>query len=1113
MIYRFLTLALALMVVPTSSRGQSDSKAAPPRLKLLDPSATNVQFSNNIPESKHLNILTYEYLHNGGGVATGDLDNDGLADIYFTGNFVKNRLYKNNGNMRFEEVAAEAGILGSQGWDTGVSMVDINNDGYLDIYVCRSGPLEPELRANELYINNGNMTFTERAAEYGLDDRGYATQAAFLDYNGDGLLDMYLLNHNIRQMESFNPAEVVGQRDPYVGDKLYKNTGNGFVDVSEEAGIIGNPVGYGLGIAIGDLNNNGRPDIYVGNDFLERDYLYINNGDGTFTEKLKKAMPHIVQFSMGNDIADFNNDGWLDILAADMIAEGNYRQKTNMTGMDPTTFGYMVEDGFHYQYMSNTLQLNNGRAVFSDVGQLAGISNTDWSWAALMADFDNDRLKDIFIANGYYKEVADKDYDRYENKILDRVRAEEDLSILDFMPKLLARIPSTPISNYIFRNNGDLTFTKKNAAWGMDHPGFSTGAAYADLNNDGALDLVITNVNDKPYIYRNTAAAGRHYLRIKLDGPSNNRSGLGSRVTVYSGGEQQMIEHYLNRGFQSSMEDVVHFGLGNHLQADSAVVRWPDGKQQTIYNIAADQTKVLNYGDASHPVEKQKQQQEPLFSDITRQADLSYQHQENAYDDFAKEPLLPHKMSNFGPGIAVGDVNADGLDDFFVGGAHEQSGTLYIQNEEVSFSPAESQPWRFDSRSEDMEAAFFDADGDGSLDLYVVSGGSEFDPHSPELQDRLYLNDGEGNFEKSSAALPEMLTSGSVVAPGDFNDDGQTDLFVGGRLIPGRYPSPPRSYILKNDGGTFIDVTDEIAPDLHEAGMVTDAIWSDYNGDKQVDLMVVGEWMSILVMENEEGVFINKTSEAGLSDTNGWWFSIAEAGINEHGNMDYIGGNLGLNYTFRTSKKEPFQLFSGDFNEDGRQEIVMGYYNGGHLYPRRGKEIMQQQFPFIKKKFTTFDAYGRATLDDIFGQQKLSEALNYKARTFASSYLENGENGRFTVSPLPNMAQLSSVNGILTEDFNGDNRTDVVIAGNLYSSETHIPRNDASIGLFLARNEDGSLRSIPARESGLYAGGDVKDLERIRLGRNGERGILIAKNDDYLQLVKVNAEPRSSGRD
>ena len=1075
---------------------------------LLDPEHTNILFSNDIPETEHLNILTYEYLHNGGGVATGDLNNNGLPDIFFTGNYVANRLYKNNGNFQFEEIAEEAGLLGTQGWDTGVTMVDINGNGYLDIYVCRSGPLPPEHRANQLYINNGDMTFTESAAEYGLDDMGYATQAVFIDYNGNGLLDMFLLNHNIVPMEAFDPAEVTAQRDPYVGDKLFRNNGDGtFTEVSEEAGIIGNPLGYGLGVAVGDLNNNGWTDIYIANDFLERDYIYINNGDGTFTEKLKEATKQLVSFSMGNDIADFNNNGWLDILTTDMHAEDHYRQMTNMTGMDNTTFRYMVDDGFHYQYMFNALQMNNGNETFSNIGQITGVSYTDWSWAALMADFDNDGFKDIFIANGYYKEVADKDYNVYEDEVFDLVRTDPEIELLDKMPELLESIPSTPIVNYMLRNNGDLTFTKKMEEWGMNHPGFSAGAAYADLNNNGALDLVVANVNDLPFIYRNNSRdlSGHNFLRFDLQGPANNTSGIGTRVTIYNGDDLQMIEHYLTRGFQSSVEDVLHFGLGDHNEVDRVDVRWPDGKVQTLYDIPANQIVSLSYENAYQPEDDSDSSvNEFLFEDITEQVGLSHNHDENEYIDFERQPLLPYKMSRLGPALAVGDVNGNGLDDFFVGGAHEYSGTLYFQTESGEFESASSQPWENDRISEDVGALFFDSNGNGSLDLYVVSGGYEFSTTSSALQDRLYINDGDGNFQKAENALPEMRTSGSVAVAGDFNGNGQLDLFIGGRVVPGNYPYPPRSYLLENENGMFTDVTSTMAPELYEAGMVTDAIWSDHNNNGKSDLIVVGEWMPIMLMENRGDSFVNISNEENLENSRGWWFSIAEAGLNETGNMDYIVGNLGLNHRYKTSPDEPFQVYSKDFNGNGRNDIVLAYYNDGVLYPRRGRRTMVGQFPFIENEFPTYHAYASATFTEIFGDDLLDNALHYKVDTFASSKLQSREQGGFDVVPLPNMAQLSSIQGILVEDFDDDGQNDIVIAGNLYHFESKTPRNDASIGLFLKNDQSGNLGFIPGRKSGLFADGDVRGLELISLGREGQMGILIPKNDDYLQLIKVN---------
>ncbi len=1072
---------------------------------LLPAEQTNVHFSNNIPESEQINILTYEYLHNGGGVATGDLNNDGLADLYFTANLLPNRLFLNKGNLTFEEISEKAGVQGHPGWKTGAALADVNADGLLDIYVCFSGNVPPEGRSNQLFINNGDLTFTDRAAAYGLDDKGYGTQAAFLDYDRDGDLDVFVLNHNIVPLDNFNPAAMRKVRDPYVGDKLYRNDNGHFTDVSQPAGLTGNPMGYGLGIAVGDLDNDGWPDLYVSNDFLEHDYLYHNNGDGTFTEKLKASMKHVSQFSMGNDIADFNNDGLLDVMVLDMVAEDNYRQKTNMRGMDRRKFYYAVEDGFHYQYMINTLQLNNGNGTFSEVAQLAGVSNTDWSWAGLLTDFDNDGWKDLYVTNGYKKDVADKDYVNYEKKRLDQLKEEPGANPKAVVGELLAKIPSTKIKNYVYRNNGDLTFAKRTEAWGLDQPAFSNGASYADLDNDGDLDLVVSNIDEKAFVYRNNRAQlpGHHYLRLRLKGPAKNPFGVGARVVLTGPQGQQVQEHYPTRGFQSSVEPVVHFGLGNADRVQTLTVTWPDGNTQQLGNVGADRVLTLNYADA-RPAAAQPAAAPRLFADYTRQAGVDYRHRENAFDDFEKETLLPHRMSTFGPGLAVADVNGDGLEDFFVGGAKGFAAKLFLQRPGGTFAAAPSQPWTADKEAEDTGAAFFDADGNGAADLYVVSGGGEFAPDSPLLQDRLYLNDGKGNFRKAANALPVMLSSGSRVVPADYDRDGDVDLFVGGRLVPGKYPFPARSYLLQNDGGRFTDVTATVAPELAEAGMVTDAAWGDFDSDGRLDLTVVGEWMPVLLLRNAGGKFTSVTAKAGLGESSGWWFSVAAGDFDRDGDLDLVAGNLGRNYKYKASAKEPFEVYCSDFDENGALDIVLGYYNGGSLYPLRGRQCSSEQMPFIKEKFPDYKTFGLARLQEVYGEESLEKALHYQAKTFATSYFENRGDGTFAATAFPNAVQLSAINAILPGDYDGDGHADLLMAGNLYASEVETPRGDAGIGVFLRGNGKGQFRPVPSRQSGFYADGDVKDMRLIRLGTAGALGVLAARNNDSLQLIRVN---------
>ena len=1090
--YRYLQTTTFILIViyilgcqPSEDVSTSvNNTTSPPLFRLHSSEQSGITFRNDVPENEKINILTFEYFHNGGGVAIGDVNNDGLADIYLTGNVAPNHLYLNQGGIKFKEVAQEAGVKGAAGWNSGVTMVDINNDGWLDIYVCRGGQLPPDYRSNQLFINqgsskNGIPQFKEEAGRLGLSDEGFATQAAFFDYDRDGDLDMFLLNHNVVPIENFNPVQVRSTPDQYVGDKLYENIGSAtdpkFLDVSQRAGLIQHPLGYGLGVGIGDLNNDGWPDIYVSNDFLEHDYLYYNQGDGTFTEELKGRMSHVSQFSMGNDIADYNNDGWLDIFVADMVAEDNYRNKTMMRGMDRSKFHYAVEDGFHYQYMINTLQLNNGvldtkpqqtALPFSEAAQLGGVSNTDWSWAPLWLDLDNDGFKDLIVTNGYKKEVSNKDYVSYEKKKLSAVSQPDQPDLQRLMQELLDSIPSTKISNYVYRNNGDLTFTKKVTEWGFNRPAFSNGAAFADLDNDGDLDVVINNIDDPAFLYENQLESSANYLKVKLNGSEGNLDGIGARVTLYANQQQQIHEQYLSRGFQSSVDRIVHFGLGTTEKIDSLLIRWADGRTQTVKNISANQLLTLNYQDATNS-KSEKNSSNYLFHDITKSTKLKVSHQENTFDDFQREVLLPHKMSSFGPALAVADIDGDGLDDFYLGGAKGYPGQLYRQTTSGTFSSLPPEAFRSHQLSEDLDALFFDADQDGDQDLYVVSGGNEYAADSPQLQDRLYFNDGNGRFSYRTSSLPSILSSGGKVVAADIDQDGDQDLFVGGRQVPGRYPLAPRSYLLENNGqGQFTDITESAANELSSIGMITDARWMNVDQDQDLDLILVGEWMGIHLILNEQNQhqisFRDVSLEAGLADTQGWWFSLGVADFDSDGDTDLVAGNLGLNYKYQASAEQPFEIFYSDFDESGTYDIVLGYYNDNALFPLRGRQCSSEQMPFIEQKFPDYHSFGKATLNEVYGSESLAEALHYEAKTFASSYLKNnGVNTdgipQFEVIPLPSEAQFSSANTISIGDFNQDNHLDMVIAGNLYVSEVETPRNDASIGLLLAGDGQGNF--------------------------------------------------------
>lgn len=1076
-----------------------------PLFTSLSKEETNVAYVNKLPTiTPSVNYYSYPNMYNGGGVSLGDINKDGLTDIYFTTNFGHNKLYVNKGNLKFQEISKSAGVEGAWGWSTGTSMVDINNDGYVDIYVSRSGNVAEDKRRNELFINNGNLTFTEKAKEYGLDVESYAIQSVFLDYDKDGDLDMYLLNNPKILLLGENFKNERKQRNPLTTDKFFRNDNGKFVEVSETVGLVNNGIGFAHSASVGDYNNDGWPDIYVSNDYAEHDYLYYNNGDGTFSEKLKESMRHISNFSMGTDAADINNDGLLDIIVLDMVAEDNYRIKTNMSGMSTEAFNNTVKSGFHYQYMTNTVQLNNGNGTFSDVSKLTGLSSTDWSWAPLWADFDNDGKEDLFVTNGYRKDVRNNDYSKIKDSILG-VMAKTSTNQFKFIQEVMGGMPEVPIKNYFFKNQGDLTFTKKQEEWGITQASFSNGAAYADLDNDGDLDLVVNNIDQPASIYRNNSEKlkAKGFLKVKLNGVGSNISGLGTRVTIKCGDTFQMKEHYLSKGYLSSLDDKLHFGVGGNNKIDSLWVSWPDGNTQLLTNVKANQLLEVNYKKENAPLASlYNKVKQPYMKEVTKAIGVGYRHQENDYNDFEYEILIPHKMSTLGPGMAVADVNGDGLDDFYVGGAKGFTGVLYTQNERGTFNVTNKNPWNTDAQSEDMAATFLDVDNDNDLDLYVVSGGNEVTPDSPLLQDRLYLNDGKGNFKKAVNALPIMLTSGGVVRPADFDADGDMDLFVGGRVIPGQYPKAPRSYLLQNTNGVFKDVTNEVAPSLASPGLITTALWTDINQDGKQDLIVAGEWTAISVFQNNGTTFTNSTEELGLQDSQGWWYGMAEGDFDNDGDLDYMVGNLGQNYKYQATSEKSFDLFYDDFDGNNTGDIVLSYEEDGKKVPLRGRECSSQQMPFIKEKFGTYDAFAKAELKDIFGEEKLKNALHLQAKTFASVYLQNNGEQGWKLVALPRIAQISSVNDFVVKDFNNDGNLDALLAGNLYGSEVETPRNDAGNGLLLLGDGKGQFAPQSIRASGFFAPRDVKELQQIRIGSKVH--IAVLNNSDVLQFFEVN---------
>lgn len=1086
----------------------------------MSPDRTGVHFDNKVKDKKDFNIINYLYFYDGGGVAVGDINNDGKPDLFFVSNTGKNKLYLNEGHLHFKDITKQAGVAGSPGgWSTGVTMADVNGDGWLDIYVCRVNYLDKK-GANELFINNGDDTFTEEAHKYGLDFKGYSKQAVFFDYDRDGDLDMYLVNHSIHTRQSFEDISARKLHDAKAGDRLYRNDGGHFTDVTTQAGIYNSPLGYGLSVTIGDYNNDGWPDIYVTNDFHENDYLYYNNGNGTFTERVESSMGHVSRASMGSDTGDINNDGKPDIIVADMLPDQEDALKRSAVPMPYEVAKMQREYGYYYQYTRNTLQLNrgvdpSGYALFSEIAPLAGVEATDWSWSPLLCDFNNDGWQDLFITNGIQHRPNDKDYLHFMRHYT--VSQNINGAISASAMKLIQLMPAAPLPNHMFENEGNLRFKDVSSSWGVGQKGFSNGAAYGDLDNNGAVDIVVNNVNGPAYILRNNARSltHNHYLSIKLDGKGENTFGIGSKVYVYRKGHEFFRSEYLTRGFESSSDPVMHFGLGSFKTIDSLRIIWPDWETQMLVHVPVDTLLTLHQQNASGIWNYTRPKIHPILQPVNpSHIGIDFKHKEDQFDDFKFEPLIPHKLSTEGPKLAVADVNHDGLQDFYVGGARGQAGALYMQLPNGHFKKMNEPAFELDKDKEDIGALFFDANGDGYPDLYVVSGGNEFPGHAPQMEDRLYLNDGKGHFTKTKGYLPPMYTNGSCVAAADFDGDGDMDLFVGGRSVPRQYGVTPRSYLLQNDGtGHFKDVTDKLAPGLSHIGMVTDAVWADYDHDGKPDLILVGEWMPITVFHNVGGKLVNVTKQVGLDSTNGWWNTISAGDFNGDGKIDFMAGNLGLNSVLKASKSYPLRLYLGDFDHNGIPDPVITYYQNGKEYPLAGRDQFLSQMPSLNSRFSTYADYAGKDIQQIIPPNDLKTAIVKNVYTFASSYIENMGNGKFKIHALPVQAQFSPVYSFVSGDFDHNGKKDVLLAGNFSGVRSYQGRYDAGYGLMLSLNTRRGISKLMAKDSGqkyftakslqqsgFIVKGDVRSMRILK--QRTDTLIIIAKNNGKLQIYK-----------
>ena len=1068
-----------------------------------------IAFNNNITDDSAFNEFTYRNFYNGGGVAIGDINNDGLADVFMAANQGQNKLYLNKGQFKFEDITSKSGIVKNHKWNTGVSMADVNGDGLLDIYVCTAGNITGDVRRNELYINDGNLHFTEQAAKYNLQDSGaFHTQASFFDYDLDGDLDVFLLNNNcLLPTSNFPNGSVRQYPDKISGDKLMRNDNGLFTDVSAAAGIYQSGIGFGLGVSVGDVNNDNWPDMYVSNDFFEKDYLYINQRNGKFKEVSNAQIGHMSLSSMGADMADIDNDGRIDIFTTDMLPEDDQRLKLNVRFEDYDVYNQKGRQGLHHQLMSNMLHLNNGDSTFSEIAQFAGVNATDWSWGALIFDLNNDGWKDIVVCNGMYLDVNDQDYidfvaDDVSKKLFDRTKADARFEQLKSM------MVSKKLPNYAFVNQKNDNFKNQSEALGLGEPGFSNGAAYADLDNDGDLDLIVNNLNSESFIYRNNTSEKykRNYLTIQLKGESTNTFGIGTTVTIYANGMQQTVQNYPCRGFQSCVEPVLSFGLDTVQKIDSLVVVWPGFKMQRLKNIACNKKLVLRQAEADEKMVYPVNKPTPVFNDVTGKIiSGNIRHKENAFNDFDRERLMPHLLSAEGPKLVVADINGDGLEDFVRGAAKDDTTKVFLQTTKGTFKQLLPQPaLAADAGYEDAGMVFLDADNDGDQDLFIASGGNAEPPGSYFLQPRLYINNGRGIFVRDKNGVPGISVNASCVSVADFDNDGDPDIFLGGRSVPGQYGITPHSFLLQNNKGVFKDVTAALAPALQTVGMVTDAVWEDTDNDNIKDLIVVGEWMPVTIFKNTKRRLQLSSVNNQLIKTTGWWNCIKAADIDNDGDIDFVIGNLGLNTKIKADSLHPAKLYVSDFDKNGTIECVMAYYKPDYkLYPYYMRGDITAQMPSLKKKFLKYADYAGKTMAEVFTATQLKDASIKEVCHFETSALVNNGNGKFDLKPLPARAQFAPVYGILVQDFNGDKLPDIYLAGNDYGFKPELGRCDANFGTIFLKGNANQYTYMPAAQSGLFYTGQTRDVQLIKTAAK-KQAIIVSINNQPLKIFKRN---------